>query len=95
MADTEVAKRIYVGGFTMPVTEADITGRFKPFGQVSSVELPKTADGQATRGFSYVNLSIKPSQWRRCLSIYTGAKWKGGKLRVEEAKEDYMAKLKR
>lgn len=85
-------KRVYVGGLTHLVSADDIRGRFKPFGRVQSVEFPGTnyIDG---RGFSYVNLQITDSQWRRCMSLYTGSKWKGGKLKVEEAKLDYMARL--
>ncbi|KAJ1961257.1 hypothetical protein GGI12_003351, partial [Dipsacomyces acuminosporus] len=94
-SDLAVEKRIYVGGLTEAVTEDDVLGRFKPFGEVSSVEVLKTADGKGCRGFGYVSISIKPSQWRRCVSVYTGSRWKGGKLKIEEAKEDYMTKLKR
>ncbi|KAI9503790.1 hypothetical protein BX070DRAFT_181300, partial [Coemansia spiralis] len=88
-------KRVYLGGFSQAVSEDDIKSRFKPFGEVHSVEIPQPANGAATRGFAYITLAITPPQWHRCISTYSGAKWKGGKLRVEEAKEGYMARLKR
>ncbi|KAJ1783864.1 hypothetical protein LPJ59_006478, partial [Coemansia sp. RSA 2399] len=76
--------------------EDEVAGRFRPFGQVHSVELPQpVADGLAPRGFAYITLSISVAQWHRCLSLYSGAKWKGGKMRVEEAKENYLARLQR
>ncbi|KAJ1888437.1 hypothetical protein LPJ66_008579 [Kickxella alabastrina] len=94
---TEVAelKRIYIGGFTQTVTDADIRGRFTSFGQVDSVDLPSESANGAGRGFGFVNIQITPSQWHRCASIYTGAKWKGGKLKIEEAKEDYKTRMQR
>ncbi|KAJ2654211.1 hypothetical protein IWW48_006252 [Coemansia sp. RSA 1200] len=96
MAQAVEQRRIYLGGFTQPVSEDELRGRFKPFGQVDSVEIPQTAsNGAATRGFAYITLKITAAQWHRCLSVYSGAKWKGGKLRVEEAKENYMARLRR
>ncbi|KAJ2515682.1 hypothetical protein H4217_005024 [Coemansia sp. RSA 1939] len=96
MAQAVEQRRIYLGGFTQPVSEDELRGRFKPFGQVDSVEIPQTAsNGAATRGFAYITLNITAAQWHRCLSVYSGAKWKGGKLRVEEAKENYMARLRR
>ncbi|KAJ2816552.1 hypothetical protein FBU31_006535, partial [Coemansia sp. 'formosensis'] len=95
MSEDTLEMRVYIGGLTQAVTDADVCSRFKPFGEVRSVELPLTATGEGCRGFGYVNMKITAAQWRRCVSLYTGAKWKGGKLRIEEAKGDYTAKLKR
>ncbi|KAJ2889040.1 hypothetical protein FB639_000207 [Coemansia asiatica] len=93
--ETVLEKRIYIGGFRQPVTENDLRSRFTPFGQVDSVELPTTADTKESRGFGYVSIKITPSQWQRCTSIYGGTKWKGGMLRIEEAKETYLVRLER
>ncbi|KAJ2785688.1 hypothetical protein H4R18_000379 [Coemansia javaensis] len=92
MAQTEAAveKRVYIGGFAQPVTADDVRGRFKPFGEVHAVDLPA-----GERGFGYVSISITPAQWQRCVRVYSGAAWKGGKMRIEEAREDYMARLRR
>ncbi|KAJ1719290.1 hypothetical protein LPJ61_006337, partial [Coemansia biformis] len=95
MAESPVEMRVYIGGFAQAVTADDVSGRFKPFGQVHAVDLPTVRDSGATRGFGYVSISITPSQWQRCARVYGGATWKGGKLRVEEAREDYLAKLRR
>ncbi|KAJ1908751.1 hypothetical protein LPJ71_003800, partial [Coemansia sp. S17] len=80
MSEETLEMRVYIGGLTQTVTDADVCGRFKPFGEVRSVELPLTATGEGCRGFGYVNMKITAAQWRRCVSLYTGAKWKGGKL---------------
>ncbi|KAJ2732345.1 hypothetical protein IW152_003894 [Coemansia sp. BCRC 34962] len=93
MSEETLEMRVYIGGLTQAVTDVDVCSRFKPFGEVRSVELPPTATGEGCRGFGYVNMKITATQWRRCVSLYTGAKWKGGKLRIEEAKEDYKTRL--
>ncbi|KAJ2307875.1 hypothetical protein H4R23_003877 [Coemansia sp. Cherry 401B] len=95
MAEAAVLKRVYIGGFAHSVTADEVSGRFKPFGQVQAVDIPAVPSGNETRGFGYVSISITPAQWSRCVRAYTGAKWKGGQLRVEEAKEDYMTRLRR
>ncbi|KAJ1837202.1 hypothetical protein LPJ73_007478, partial [Coemansia sp. RSA 2703] len=88
-------KRVYIGGFKQTVTEDEIRGRFKPFGEVTSVDLPTIAGTAEGRGFGYVSINITPAQWQRCSSVYSGAKWKGGNLKIEEAKENYMARMQR
>ncbi|KAJ2715938.1 hypothetical protein H4R19_000924 [Coemansia spiralis] len=95
MAEASEEKRVYIGGFAQPVTADEVRGRFKPFGQVHDVDLPAAQNGNMTRGFGYVTLSITPSQWQRCTRVYSGAAWKGGKMRIEEAREDYAARLRR
>ncbi|KAJ1765202.1 hypothetical protein LPJ69_001405, partial [Coemansia sp. RSA 1752] len=95
MAEVAVVKRMYVGGFAQPVTTDELRKRFTPFGSVEDVSIPATANGVGTRGFGYVSLEITPTQLQRCIKVYTGAKWKGGELRIEEAKEDFRARLSR
>ncbi|KAJ2773414.1 hypothetical protein IWQ57_001305 [Coemansia nantahalensis] len=95
MAEAPEEKRVYIGGFAQMVTVDDVRGRFAPFGQVRDVDLPAAHNGGATRGFGYVTISITPSQWQRCTRVYSGAAWKGGKMRIEEAREDYTARLRR
>ncbi|KAJ2451821.1 hypothetical protein EV183_003349 [Coemansia sp. RSA 2336] len=95
MAEAVVYKRVYIGGFAHAVTEDEVRGRFKPFGQVQEVDIPQTSNGSETRGFGYVSISITPANWQRCMKVYAGAKWKGGEMRIEEAKEDYMTRLRR
>ncbi|KAJ2617481.1 hypothetical protein H4S08_000323 [Coemansia sp. RSA 1365] len=95
MEEVAVEKRVYIGGFAQAVTADEVRDRFKPFGQVQTVDIPASVAGAATRRFGFVSINIKPSQWLRCVKVYTGAKWKGGDLRVEEAKEDYTTRLRR
>jgi RNA recognition motif-containing protein len=56
-------KRIYIGGLTPDISQNDVAGRFKPFGQVLSCEIIKAkasdADLNSCRGFAYVNMQPK------------------------------------
>ncbi|PIA15236.1 hypothetical protein COEREDRAFT_82206, partial [Coemansia reversa NRRL 1564] len=95
MEEVAVEKRVYIGGFAQTVTADEVRDRFKPFGQVQTVDIPASVADTATRRFGFVSINIKPSQWLRCVKVYTGAKWKGGELCVKEAKEDYTTRLRR
>ncbi|KAJ1674935.1 hypothetical protein EV182_002260 [Spiromyces aspiralis] len=85
--DEPELKRIYVGGLSEQVTEVDICNRFMSFGGVKSVELVR----DASSGFGYLNIEIKPSQWKKCTHLFNGSRWKGSVLKVELAKPDYLA----
>jgi hypothetical protein len=56
-------KRIYIGGLTPDISQDDVSGRFRPFGQVLSCEIIRAkgqeADSSSCRGFAYVTLQPK------------------------------------
>lgn len=57
-------KRIYIGGLTANISQSDVCGRFKPFGDVLETEIIKAkaaggADTSSCRGFAYVTLEPK------------------------------------
>ena len=76
--------RLYVGGVPLGVPEEDLAARFRPFGQVLSVEI--------MRGFAYVDLDAQEAEVARCTKVYSGAKWRGGVLSVQPAKEHYAVR---
>ncbi|KND00880.1 uncharacterized protein SPPG_03981 [Spizellomyces punctatus DAOM BR117] len=90
-----VIKRLYVGGLKYDVDKADLEARFKSFGNVLSVDLPGGGPLGGSRGFGFIGLETTPSALARCLTLYNGTKWKGMQLHIEEAKQDYMTRLKR
>ncbi|KAH9623619.1 hypothetical protein KSS87_008594 [Heliosperma pusillum] len=86
------AIRLYVGGLGERVTEEDIKNTFNNLGCVQSVDLIRTKG----RGFAYINFF--PSSLNslpKLFSTYNGCSWKGGKLKLEKAKEHYLDRLKR
>ncbi|KAI8817904.1 uncharacterized protein EV422DRAFT_197056 [Fimicolochytrium jonesii] len=94
-SDAVTVKRLYVSGLREDIDKKDLGGRFATFGKVVSVDLAGGGPLGGCRGFGYVTIEGKPSSIAKCQSIYNGSKWKGMQLHVEEAKQDYMTKLKR
>ncbi|KAI3803178.1 hypothetical protein L1987_31327 [Smallanthus sonchifolius] len=91
----EVARektRIYVGGLGAGVTEDDLRKTFAALGEVVSVDVVRTKG----RSFAYLDfLPASDKSLPKLFSTYNGCMWKGGKLRLEKAKEHYLVKLKR
>ncbi|XP_076910591.1 protein REPRESSOR OF SILENCING 3-like [Bidens hawaiensis] len=84
--------RIHVGGLGAGVTEDDLRKTFSALGDVVSVDVVRT------KGRSFAYLDFLPSSDKslpKLFSTYNGCMWKGGKLRLEKAKEHYLVKLKR
>ncbi|MFS7922248.1 putative RNA recognition motif domain, nucleotide-binding alpha-beta plait domain superfamily [Helianthus anomalus] len=89
---TREKTRIYVGGLGAGVTEDDLRKTFSALGEVVSVDVVRT------KGRSFAYLDFLPSSDKslpKLFSTYNGCMWKGGKLRLEKAKEHYLVKLKR
>ncbi|KVH87950.1 uncharacterized protein LOC112502791 [Cynara cardunculus var. scolymus] len=89
---TREKTRIYVGGLGGGVTEDDLRRTFSALGEVVSVDVVRT------KGRSFAYLDFLPSSDKSLLklfSTYNGCMWKGGKLRLEKAKEHYLLRLKR
>ena len=43
-----------------------------------------------SRGFAHFDLLTSENQWKRLVSAYNGSSWRGGKLRIEVARPDYL-----
>ncbi|KAL8462752.1 hypothetical protein ACS0TY_032883 [Phlomoides rotata] len=86
--------RIYVGGLGSSVEEVDLKKTFTSpqLGAVQSVEIIRT------KGRSFAYLEFLPASDKglaKLFSTYNGCSWKGGRLKLEKAKEDYLARLRR
>ncbi|XP_076955937.1 protein REPRESSOR OF SILENCING 3-like [Bidens hawaiensis] len=84
--------RIFVGGLGAGVTEDDLRKTFSALGEVVSVDVVRT------KGRSFAYIDFVPSSDKsipKLFSTYNGCMWKGGKLKLEKAKEHYLVKLKR
>ncbi|KAL4205219.1 hypothetical protein AMTRI_Chr01g136250 [Amborella trichopoda] len=84
--------RIFLGGLGNTVTANDIVRTFSSLGQVHGVEIIRT------KGRCFAYMDFNPSSQKaldKLFSSYNGCTWKGGKLRLEKAKEHYLACLKR
>ncbi|CAH9075572.1 unnamed protein product [Cuscuta epithymum] len=86
--------RIYVGGLGQNVTEEDLKKTFSlpQLGFVQSVDLIRTKG----RGFAYLDfIPTSDHSLLKIFSKYNGCMWKGGRLRLEKAKEHYLLRLER
>ncbi|GJN18959.1 hypothetical protein PR202_gb06180 [Eleusine coracana subsp. coracana] len=84
--------RIFVGGLAEGVGAADLEAVFGSIGRVAGVEFVRTNG----RSFAYVDFHYPTDKaLAKLFSTYNGCKWKGGKLRLEKAKEHYLTRLKR
>lgn len=85
--------RIYVGGLGAATTEDDLRKVFQSVGGVvEAVDFVRTK----SRCFAYVDFfPSSQSSLSKLFSTYNGCAWKGGKLRLEKAKENYLARLRR
>ncbi|XP_066317854.1 protein REPRESSOR OF SILENCING 3-like [Miscanthus floridulus] len=87
-----VLLRIFVGGLAESVGAADLEALFASAGRVAGVEFVRTNG----RSFAYVDFHCPNDKaLAKLFSTYNGCKWKGGKLKLEKAKEHYLTRLKR
>ncbi|RYR57497.1 hypothetical protein Ahy_A05g023229 isoform K [Arachis hypogaea] len=86
--------RIFVGGLGESITKQDLHSLLSSFGNVEAVETIRTKG----RSFAYLDFLPSPTDDKslsRLFSKYNGCVWKGGKLKLEKAKEHYLVRLKR
>ncbi|OVA07693.1 RNA recognition motif domain [Macleaya cordata] len=84
--------RIFVGGLGGSVTAEDLEKTFSSLGSIRGVEIVRT------NGRSFAYMDFQPSSSKalsKLFSTYNGCIWKGGRLRLEKAKEHYLVRLRR
>ncbi|KAI3982615.1 hypothetical protein MKX01_031354 [Papaver californicum] len=84
--------RIFVGGLGLSVTAQDMEKTFSSLGLINGVEIVRTTG----RSFAYMDFQPNSSKaLNKLFSMYNGCVWKGGRLKLEKAKEHYLVRLKR
>ncbi|XP_057806572.1 protein REPRESSOR OF SILENCING 3 [Salvia miltiorrhiza] len=86
--------RLHVGGLGSNVQVSDLEKTFTSpqLGDVQSVEIIRT------KGRSFAYLEFVPASDKglaKLFSTYNGCMWKGGRLKLEKAKENYQSRLRR
>uniref|UniRef100_A0A2K6LNJ9 Nucleolar protein 8 n=1 Tax=Rhinopithecus bieti TaxID=61621 RepID=A0A2K6LNJ9_RHIBE len=84
-------KRLYVGGLSQNISEADLQNQFSRFGEVLDVEIITRKDDQGNpqKVFAYINISVAEADLKKCMSVLNKTKWKGGTLQIQLAKENF------
>jgi hypothetical protein len=90
-----IGKRVFLGGLAPDITGKDLVERFQSFGTVSRIQVANDATGDFHRGFAHFDLQTSEAQWRRLVTAYNGSNWRGGKLRIDEARPDYVTRLRK
>ncbi|XP_077222305.1 RNA-binding (RRM/RBD/RNP motifs) family protein isoform X2 [Tasmannia lanceolata] len=88
----ESGTRVFVGGLGGSVTESDLEKTFSSLGTIKGIEIVRT------NGRSFAYMDFLPSSEKalsKLFSTYNGCVWKGGRLRLEKAKEHYLVRLRR
>ncbi|XP_057958367.1 protein REPRESSOR OF SILENCING 3 isoform X2 [Malania oleifera] len=84
--------RIFVGGLGGAVTEDDIRKTFSSLGRIKDVDILRTKG----RSFAYMDFyASSQAALAKLFSMYNGCVWKGGRLKLEKAKEHYLVRLRR
>eukprot|EP01018_Ginkgo_biloba_P026977 Gb_02299 [translate_table: standard] len=84
--------RIFVGGLGISVTPSDVERTFSSLGRVLGVEIVRTNG----RSFAYMDFEPQSDKaLSKLFSSYNGCMWKGGRLKLEKAKEHYLVRLHR
>uniref|UniRef100_A0A2K6CU66 Nucleolar protein 8 n=1 Tax=Macaca nemestrina TaxID=9545 RepID=A0A2K6CU66_MACNE len=88
-------KRLYVGGLSQNISEADLQNQFSRFGEVSDVEIITRKDDQGNpqKVFAYINISVAEADLKKCMSVLNKTKWKGGTLQIQLAKESFLHRM--
>uniref|UniRef100_F7IR60 Nucleolar protein 8 n=1 Tax=Callithrix jacchus TaxID=9483 RepID=F7IR60_CALJA len=88
-------KRLYVGGLSQDISEADLQNQFSRFGDVSDVDIITRKDDQGNpqKVFAYINISVAEADLKKCMSVLNKTKWKGGTLQIQLAKESFLHRL--
>ncbi|KAG6386660.1 hypothetical protein SASPL_151829 [Salvia splendens] len=85
--------RLHLGGLGSNVQASDLHKTFTSpqLGEVQSVEIIRTKG----RSFAYIELNLPDFVLGLNFFYYNGCMWKGGRLKLEKAKEDYQCRLRR
>ncbi|XP_007951195.1 nucleolar protein 8 [Orycteropus afer afer] len=88
-------KRLYVGGLSQAISQADLQNQFSRFGEVSDVEIITRRDdhGNPQKIFAYINIRVAEADLKKCMSVLNKTKWKGGTLEIQQAKESFLHRL--
>jgi RNA recognition motif-containing protein len=78
-------KSLFVGNMSFQTTETDLSELFKPFGQVTRVNLVKDRETGRARGFAFVEMP-NDDEAAKAVAALDGKEFGGRNLKVNEAR---------
>ena len=95
--------RVFIRGISSDISESDFEDKFKSFGKVSNIYIPKginsvhlllDLNGEG-KGFGFLSISNASQNPIRCIKLLNKTKWNNSVLTLEIAKMDYKEKLEK
>lgn len=77
--------KLFVGNFSLEVTEEDLQKAFEPFGEVASVVIIREKNSAESRGFGFVEMHSQTDA-QSAIAALNGKEWMGRVLNVNEAR---------
>jgi RNA recognition motif-containing protein len=77
--------KLFVGNFSLEVTEEELKKAFEPFGEIASVVIIKEKNSDESRGFGFVEMPSQ-TQAQAAIAALNGKEWMGRMLNVNEAR---------
>ena len=81
-----MAKKLFVGGLSWGMTDADLLKAFEPFGEITEAKVITDRDTGRSRGFGFVTFS-QDEDAKTAISKMNGTSLDGRNITVNEAQE--------
>jgi RNA recognition motif-containing protein len=81
-----MAKKLFVGGLSWGMTDADLRKAFEPYGEITEAKVITDRDTGRSRGFGFVTFS-QDEDARTAISKMNGTSLDGRDITVNEAQE--------
>jgi cold-inducible RNA-binding protein len=81
-----MAKKLFVGGLSWGMTDADLRKAFEPYGEITEAKVITDRDTGRSRGFGFVTFS-QDEDARTAISKTNGTSLDGRNITVNEAQE--------
>ena len=81
-----MAKKLFVGGLSWGMTDADLRKAFEPYGEITEAKVITDRDTGRSRGFGFVTFS-QDEDARTAIAKMNGTSLDGRNITVNEAQE--------
>jgi len=81
-----MAKKLFVGGLSWAMTDADLLKAFALYGEITEAKVISDRDSGRSRGFGFVTF-VRDEDAKNAISKMNGASLDGRNIIVNEAKE--------
>ncbi|KAJ3262288.1 hypothetical protein HK103_002702 [Boothiomyces macroporosus] len=83
--NAEISKRLYIGGL-VDISEQELYQKLSIFGNISNTDYKND--------YAFITIKSNAANYKKLLKL-NGTKWKKSNLKIQEAKQHYLIKLKR